>query len=70
VAEAGLENQLKTRGKVAVSDQLAQKLAQFEIGKLWEALGDSGRATVFAVAAEMFEAPGVKDCPQGTVRDT
>lgn len=56
MAEAGLENLSETREKPMVSDGLAQLLAQFDLGSLWEALGDNDRATLFAVAAGMIEA--------------
>jgi hypothetical protein len=56
MAEAGLENPSETRGKPLVSGELAQLLAQFDPGTLWEALGDSDRATLFAVAAGMIDA--------------
>lgn len=59
MGNTGFENVSKTRGKVAVADQLAQKLAQFDLGSLWEALGDHDRATLFAVAAGMVEEQAV-----------
>ncbi len=55
VVRAGLENVLKSRGNDRVSDQLAQSLAQFKVGSLWEALEDTDRATLFAVAVAMIE---------------
>jgi integrase len=55
MGDEGLENVLKTRGKSRVSDQLAQSLAQYPFGGLWEALEDADRATLFAVAAAMIE---------------
>ncbi len=58
MGDEGLENLLKTRGKTDLSDTVAQKLAQFKVGLLWEALSDLDRATLFAVAAGMIEGRG------------
>ena len=55
MAEAGLENVLKTRGKSRASDQLSKELSIFDLGSLWEALEDTDRATLFAVAVAMIE---------------
>jgi len=55
MGDEGLENIVKTWGKTSISHTVAQTLAQFKVGSLWEALEDSDRATLFAVAAAMIE---------------
>ena len=55
MVRAGLETPVKSRGILNVSPQLAQSLAHFDIGCLWEALEDTDRAKLLAIAAAMIE---------------
>ena len=60
MGEEGLEKVSESQGKATVSDQLAQKLAQFPICTLWEALGDEGQALLFSAAVAIIEAGEAK----------
>ena len=51
VDDIGLEIGGNSPKKTAILAELAQKLAQFDMGSLWKALSDSERIKLFAFAA-------------------
>lgn len=53
VDDIGLDMSSLSLGKSSILQELAQKLAQFDIKSLWKTLGDSDRLTLFAVAASL-----------------